>query len=312
MMKGYLFHRWMGVIPRILLIFGLLFISPLAFASTQNVLIIKSANNSFFNRTVEQLINQTHKQIKFQIETLSSIESNKSLLDSSTLIITLGLNAANFLNDKKLDKPVIHSYLAEFQYLNHEKQDNHYSILLDQPLQRYLSFIKYLIATQKIGIIKHKNNKISSEKLIELSTTFDLNLEQYLFESGDNPVNTVRDLLQINDVLLSLPNPEIYNRQTLKGILLTSYRQNKPMISYSPAHVKSGALAAIYSSPENIGNQIADLLNKLLEDKSFKPSSHYFASEYEITINYRVARSLGLKLTGKKEILKKLKLEQNK
>ena len=298
--------------PRTLLIVGLLLMSPLVFASAQNVLIIKSANNSFFNSTIEQLINQTRKQIKFQIETLRTIKTNISLLDSSTLIITLGLNAANFLNDKKLNKPIIHSYLTEFQYLNLKKPDNHFSILLDQPLQRYLNFIKYLLATQNIGIIKHKNNKISSKKLIELSTTFELNLEQYLFESGDNPVNMVRELLQVNDVLLSLPDPEIYNRKTLKGILLTTYRQNKPMISYSPAHVKSGALAAIYSSPENIGNQIAGLLNKFLEDKSFKPESHYFASEYGISINHRVARSLGIKLIDKKEILKNLKLEQNK
>ena len=73
--------------PRTLLIVGLLLMSPLVFASAQNVLIIKSANNSFFNSTIEQLINQTRKQIKFQIETLSTIKTNISLLDSSTLIL---------------------------------------------------------------------------------------------------------------------------------------------------------------------------------------------------------------------------------
>ncbi|MCK5665209.1 MAG: hypothetical protein KAI17_17090 [Thiotrichaceae bacterium] len=291
---------------------GLLFLSPLSFAAN-SVLIIKSGDNSFFNNTVEQLINQTRdQQVYFQVKNLGNLKPYDTLLKSSAVIITLGLDAANFLNDKNLKQPVIHSYLAAFQYLKHDKRDNHYGILLDQPLHRYLSFIKNLLGNKSIGIIKQQENKINQNILNKLSATLDLNLDQKLFKVGDNPVNIVRELLQKSDVLLSLPDPDIYNRQSLKGILLTSYRQNKPMISYSPAHVRSGALAAIFSSPESIGNQIAALLNKLLDDSQFIPAQYSYASEFDILINHRVARSLGIKMTDKKDILKRLKLEQIK
>ncbi|MCP4078043.1 MAG: hypothetical protein GY744_17875 [Gammaproteobacteria bacterium] len=275
-------------------------------------MIIKSGDNNFFNRTVEQLINQTHGQAKFHIKTVDDLKPDDTLLNSSAIIITLGMDAAIFLNDKKHDQPVIHSYIAEFQYFKNEKRDNHYNIILDQPLQRYLSFIKYLLGKQNIGIIKQQENKIKQETLNKLSSTLNLNLDQQVFETGDNPVNIVRDLLQKNDVLLSLPDPEIYNRQSLKGILLTTYRQNKPMISYSPAHVRSGALAAIFSSPETIGNQVAEMLNKFLSDSQFIPTQYSYASEFDILINHRVARSLGIKLADKNEILKQLKMEQIK
>ncbi len=309
-MYGYLFHRRIGVVTQILLLSALLLSVMTVSASPETVLIIKSSDNSFFNKTIEQLINQTRSQVKFQIETIDSLKQNTAIIQQASLVITLGLQAANSINDKSTDSPVIHSYLTEIQYLKHRKQSNHHSILLDQPLHRYISFIKHLLGTKKIALIKRKISQISNNNLDQLSSVLDVEIDQKLFESGDNPINLVRELLIKNDVLLSLPDPEIYNRKSLKGILLTSYRQNKPLISYSPAHVKSGALAAIFSSPEKIGNQIAELLNNFLEHKTFQAAKFYYAAEFEIKINQRVGKSLGLKLTDKKQLLRLINQEQ--
>ena len=285
----------------------LLFASSGVMAEDTSVLIVKSSDNSFFNKTIEQLVKKSEYKINFQIETLGSIKQDDPVFLNSAVIITLGLAAANYPFKTDLNIPVIHSYITEFQYSQHQQQKNHHSVFLDQPLQRYLAFIKYLLAPQSIGIIRNKKHKISAKTVKKVTSSLDLTLDQRLFKTGDKPLNLVRDLLQTNDVLLSLPNPEVYNRQSLKGILLASYRQNKPVISYSPAHVKSGALASIYSSPENIGNQLAELMNKIVNDNFFEPDAYYYASEYEVNINDRVAKSLGLKLTPKEKIIRQLK-----
>ncbi|MCK4707708.1 MAG: hypothetical protein KAU21_03745, partial [Gammaproteobacteria bacterium] len=304
--KGHLIHKWKGIIPQILFITGLILLAPPSFASVETVLIIKSSDNSFFNETIDQLQKQTDAQVNYQIKTLDSLSQDDSLLTQSRAIITLGITAANYPFKESKSIPVIHSYITEFQYLNHPEQENHHTVLLDQPLKRYLEFIKYLLAANNVAIITNKKYEIAHKALESFTSTLDIKLERRLHKTGDNPLHLVRDLLQSNDVLLSLPNPGIYNRQSLKGILLASYRQNKPIISYSPAHVKSGALASIFSSPENIGNQLAKLLNKIINDSSFKPEAYYYASEFEVNINHRVAKSLGLTLADKNEIIRKL------
>ena len=50
------------------------------------------------------------------------------------------------------------------------------------------------------------------------------------------------------------------NIATAKWILQLSYRYRVPVIAYSMAYLNGGALAAIYSSPENVGRQTADLI----------------------------------------------------
>ena len=103
-----------------------------------------------------------------------------------------------------------------------------------------------------------------------------------------------------------LPRGSIYNRDSLKGVLLTSYRYRKPAISYSPAHVKAGALASIYSSPADIGRHLALLVEHRLEDPSWRWPAFEYARFYSIATNRRVARSLDLDLPGEDEIRRQL------
>ncbi len=277
------------------------------------ILIIKSSNNDFFNTTIESLINKTNHQVKFIVKNLTDLKKEKSLIKQATYIITLGITAADYAHNNAAGTPAIHSYITEFQYLNNintlQHSENQTSIFLNQPLQRYLHFIKLLLGANKVGIMRSKNNIASHEKVIEFSKNPGVELEQVLFEKGENPLHKIKDLLKRNDVLLSSPNPNIYNRHTLKGILLSAYRQNKPVISYSPSHVKSGALAAIFSSPENIGHQISDVLNHSLEDINFRPENFYYAAEFDIQINQRVAKSLNLKLADEEQVLINLRSE---
>jgi ABC-type uncharacterized transport system substrate-binding protein len=76
---------------------------------------------------------------------------------------------------------------------------------------------------------------------------------------------------------------------------LTTYRNRIPLIGFSAAYVKAGALAAIYSTPENIADQLAELTAQSLSAAGAVKqiiSPKYFS----VSINSRVARSLGVQL----------------
>lgn len=289
------------------LLLSLLIAFPLAAVAEKTILVIKSNDNNFFNTSIQTFIDQTDHPVKYNITTLEAIRKDKGLIKQASLIITLGYDAAKFTFDLVEEIPVIHTYLTEFQFNTHEKKSNHSSILLDQPLNRYLKFIKLLLGSSKVGVIKTDNDKIDLKRINNLQQDLQVEIIQKFFKPGDNPVNSVRNILQQSEVLLALPAPDVYNRQSLKGILLASYRMNKPVISYSPAHVKSGALAAIYTTPENIGMQLGEIVARMLQRESFKPRLFYFASDFNISINQQVAESLNLELADEQEILRQLR-----
>lgn len=303
-MKGVFLHRWIRCVYQKLLLFNLLvFCTPLH-AAVDSVLFIKSNDNHFFNTTIQQVIDSTDGHLKFNIRSLDSLIDKPELIGDPQLIIALGSKAARHLQRIQPKPPVLLSYITEFEYQQLKLKDRDTAVLLEQPLERYLRFIKTLLPIKSVGIIKKSTHKLTEQELRTIQKKLAMTLHQHTYSLPVRSIEILRHLLGDSDLLLSLPEPNIYNRQTLKGILLTSYRLKKPVISYSPAHVKSGALAAIYASPKNIGDQIAGLLNRLNRNKSFTLKKLYYADAYNIIINDQVAQSLELNLPDKVSIKK--------
>ncbi len=303
-MKGFLNFQW-WILPLLLLL------AWPAFARTQTILIVKSSDNRFFNRSIETLTNDARAQLDYRSSTLKQLKKQPALLKDIDAMITLGMPAARFANEAMAHTPVIYSYITaqQFNILKHQKQ--HHAILLNQPFSRYLRFIKLLLNAQSVGILHSRSQAIERPILQRMEQAFAIRIQQKLLSEDDNPISAARDLLQTSDVLLALPDPAIYNRRSLKGILLTSYRQQKPLVSYSPAQVKSGALAAVYSTPQNIGRQIAERLRSLLSTPSQPTAPFQYAKYFDIKINRRIAESLELNIASKESLLNQLQSQQD-
>ncbi len=101
------------------------------------------------------------------------------------------------------------------------------------------------------------------------------------------------DVLSANDALIATSDSGIYNASTLSTVLLTAYGYGKPVIGYSRAYVKAGALLTCYSTPGQILRQVAEYL--FATPASNVTSGEKVYPEYFSVIdNPRVARSLGL------------------
>jgi ABC-type uncharacterized transport system substrate-binding protein len=110
----------------------------------------------------------------------------------------------------------------------------------------------------------------------------------------------LQSLLLSSDVLLAIPDAEIYNASTIRNILLTTYRNKVPLVGFSPGYVKAGALCAVYSTPQQIAEQSAHMI-KAFVDAHALPAAQY-AKQFEVSINEQVARSLGLNIKSAAEV----------
>lgn len=282
------------------IIVGIALISRSAAAGDTEIVIVKSSDNGYFNQSIETLINQVDGGAHFRVTTVDDLDAVEAEPTAGRLYVGLGLPAARTVGSLAGGRLSFSAYLTHEQYHVLEP-GNQVSILLDQPLYRYLAFCKLLLAMDSVGVIGERSLALgAAEKKILAELDFALN--QYRTDDDDKLLPVLRRLLQQNDALLMLPRAAIYNRDSLKGVLLTSYRFRKPAISYSPAHVKAGALASIYSSPVDIGRHLAALVNNHLQNSLNPDPGFEYARYYTIAINSRVARALNLELPGEREI----------
>jgi len=272
-------------------------------ADHRQIVVVKSSENSYFNQTLETLINHADDHSRFKIIDTNVLDSASEVLGNSNVIITLGADSASNISSRPPDQLLINAYITlqqteQFQY--HDQ--NRIAVLLNQPLERYLAFSHLLLNLKSLGTINRTDQVLNSRQQ-KLLKKLNLDFDQYQPDDANkNLLATVRQLTKENEALLMLPDQSIYNRDTLKGILLTTYRSRTPVISYSPGHVKSGALAAIYSSPIDIGRHLADLVNQYHRGKLDTDNQALYAEYYSIVTNQRVAHSLGLELPGEEKL----------
>lgn len=271
--------------------------------SINQVIVVKSSDNSYFNQTIKTLIESNTEEIGFETIELNDLNAIMKPIDMKhTVFISLGIRATKTIVQRFPDQPVISAYSTWEQIQNLSPLPGEYlAVLLDQPLERYLAFSHYLIKSKRPGIINQTPIKLSNNQL-DILQRLKLNLSQYQTQRSADLLPAIRHLKQQSDALLMLPNQRLYNRDTLKGVLLTAYRNRIPIISYSPAHVKSGALASIFSSPQDIGKHLSELLTSHIHDPGNIQHGVRYARYYSIKTNSRVAHSLGFKIPSDSEI----------
>lgn len=229
----------------------------------------------------------------------STLEEAETLPDGQGLVVTIGSGTARRLAREPLKRPVVHTLLPEaaYQQLKADSRiERHTALFLEQPLERQLKLAELLApGDSHIGVLLGPTNHA-------LETLFrdhfnSGHAQQIEIEQVTDPDEIgfkLNRLLKRSDLLLALPEPSVYNRGTVRTILLSTYHRKRPVIGYSASYVKAGALAAVYSTPQQIGECTASMVKEYLasENETLPPPRH--PRQFSVDINTRVAESLGI------------------
>jgi hypothetical protein len=168
------------------------------------------------------------------------------------------------------------------------------AVYLDQPLTRYFGLIGLVVpGRSRVGVLL----STQSAKLLDGAPAdagmLGLSLvTRTVGGSQEEIYPALAKLLAACDVLLALPDAAIYNSGTIHNILLTTFRGQQPVFGFSPAYVRAGALAAVYSTPEQIAHQLAQMAEPVLAGGTVPPPQ--YPRSFSVAVNQTVARSLGL------------------
>jgi ABC-type uncharacterized transport system substrate-binding protein len=297
------------VARRLTLALLILFFNTELYAARTDILVLKSGQESVYTDIVETVTAHLQDSCEQQTSdcTLPSIkivslskfktEEEKRLLNKQwRLIITVGGKAAARVAEKSSSTPVLHTVLPRktFEFIYQNKSSRKASaIFIDQPLVRKLALIREAMPERKrVGILITESSSIDRAQIQRTAAEFGLTIQFGIVDSEREIGNTLREMLEQSDVLLALPDPAIFNQRTVKNILLSSYHNRVPVVGFSLAYVKAGAIAAVYSSPEEIGKHIGEWVGRFLRQRGAVTPTRTFPKYFSVSTNKSVADSL--------------------
>ncbi|HHW62842.1 MAG TPA: hypothetical protein GX403_02605 [Rhodocyclaceae bacterium] len=175
--------------------------------------------------------------------------------------------------------------------------------LLDQPVERQLRLLRAVVPERtRVGLLLGGN--LDAEAALQAAAEgFGLTLATQPVPSDKELIASLETVLSTSEVLLALPDPLLSSPIAARAILLTSYRYQKPIIAFSRAYVTAGALAAVFTTPEQVAGDLIDWLRSQDGARVSLPPPQGPVS-FDIAVNRQVARALGINVPDDGELLR--------
>lgn len=279
------------------------------------VTVILSEEGGAYAQVADKLravLSQGSSTTRLPVKVIALKDEGTLRADPGQLLVAVGTGAMETLAQKKFPQPVLSVLVPRAAFEKAARQSGRLkdlhgfsAITLDQPWARQFALIHHALPGRtKVGVLLTPG---SSELASTISATAKAAGCSAIIRTVDDEAELLPELKRLlaeSNVVLAVPDPLIYNRNTIQSILLTTYRHQVPLIGFSPSYVKAGAIAAVFSVPEQIGQQIAEIIQRMGPDRRLPPPQPplYFS----VGINTQVARSLGISLDDEATLNNKL------
>jgi ABC-type uncharacterized transport system substrate-binding protein len=283
------------------------------------VLIVSAERNAAFTEAAEVFTAELERGgvSRSNVQYLTLAEARASATHAGQLVLALGVGAATELARSETRVPVLCAFVPSQSFeqivrsLPRKGASPMSAIFLNQAFGRQLDLIQLALPQRtRIGVLLGGHSGAHVALLEEERRRRSLGLTQTLIAENESIFAKLQVLLEASQVLLALPDPQIYNSGSLQNILLSALRAGVPLVSFSPAYVKAGALMAIYSTPAQVGQQAAQLTRAVLQGKEL-PAPQY-PLDFRIDVNMSLARSMNLDIDAPTLTERLKRLEQSK
>lgn len=227
-------------------------------------------------------------------------------LNDADIIVTVGAGATEVAMEKKPSQPLVATLITDSAFS--ALANNYYGstaaaldakvsvICLDQPVRRSIKLAKLLMpAASSAGLMLGPSSLDRGEEFARYASEVGLTANLVNIKPSDNPILVIEPVLAKSDVFIPVPDSRLINIASAKWILQLSYRYRIPVIAYSKTYLNAGALAAIYSSPENVGRQTSELILSQSVDIGSQGGAH-MPAYFSVQFNKTVARHLRIPL----------------
>lgn len=320
-MDGVTLQPLKSLLRKIRVLHASLFLCLLLVSSVSQarILLLLSSDVSYYQETAKS-VQTTASRLgipnnNFDLLTTKEAKNKPALLKPYELIVSIGTSAASEALQQESKTPLlsiftpknaVDSFLLTKGHGGHRKIS---AIYLDQPLERLITLAQLLKPEAKIfGTIFGPISQGVQPEVEHLMRKNNLSLKYDILTQADNPVAILKPVVTDSELFIAIPDHAILNRAVAKWILYLGFQNKIPVIGFSKAYTSAGALASVYSSPENVGQQAGELIAAWLTRNDQTIWNPQYPHYYTLSTNPSVARSLGISLPTESELY--LKFQQ--
>ncbi|WP_226461811.1 ABC transporter substrate-binding protein [Quatrionicoccus australiensis] len=290
------------VLATLRLLFVFLLVVPLARAGNVALVLSESTGPyAEFSATLRDALDGSNWKLSRYPVGLDAAEDGTERAD---LIIAAGSTALRQVLGRGGSTPIIATLIPRQVYdklvaESGSRNRRLTAIYLDQPPARQASFLRQLLpGKNRIGMLISAETRPQNNQFQHAFNAAGLILDSEESDTDRTLLPALSTLLSRVHVLLATPDTNIYKRDNIKAILVTTYRHQRPVVAFSAALVNAGALAALYSTPAQIARQSAELV---LAFTNTLPAPMP-PSQFAVQINQNVAQALNLNLPDEADI----------
>jgi hypothetical protein len=230
---------------------------------------------------------------------------------AAELLVGIGSDALERLARYPGEEPRLYGFIPQVAWQEQAAccaplPDRSSAIFIDQPFERQFALIRQVApGVRAVGVLLGEVSASQRGQLLVAAEGAGLELHLQQTNDASEIGSRLRRLAESCDALLAVPDPAIYNRDTIHSILLTSYGARLPLFGFSDAMVKAGAVAAVYTTPGDAGREIASAILSYRDSALLGGARH--GRSFSLSVNREVARSLRLNPPPESQLLKQIK-----
>jgi len=298
-----------------LAVVGALFLLPASLLA-EDIFIVQSrptgAHAAVSELVKQQLSSSLPLENNVTVVSPSQLDLIKKTTSGKDYIVTVGTNAFAAVLASNPTANVVATLIPEQTYNvlknKSNRNDNRVSALfIEQSFHRNLDLARIVLPNRRTGVLLGSGSSRLYGSLSEARQKQGMDIYLKKLKPGENLVSALDQVLKNSSVLIAFADPEVSNRNTAQHILLTTYRQRIPVVAYSRAYVKAGALMAVYSTPEQYARQTAEIVLQNISGNSNGLLPPQYPRYFSVEINQSVAHSLGINLKPVQQIESQLR-----
>jgi len=171
-----------------------------------------------------------------------------------------------------------------------------HGLSVNAPLDAQFVLIKQgLPQARRLGMLYHAKTAEGKKLLKDVQTQLPKgwHLEAVSVDDYKTPAQAMDALFSRPvDVIWTYPDGTIFNKATIRTMLLASIRSKVPVFGFSRAFVKAGALLGLSVSPKLQGQHIGHMIHEMLTTGQWSPTSDNNSQTFEIVLNEIVAQQI--------------------
>lgn len=294
---------------RQLIFAALLLFAGLHSAQAAQVLVVISEARGVYLEFADALKQEVQRGGQHEVVVMESdLLATRGGVDPQ-LVMAVGGKAVDAVLAREIRTPILLTLIPRSAYdkLPAARRDDRRisAVFVDQPPSRYVDLVRAALPhVDRVGLLAGRDSREQVARLSAVARDRKLRAMTETINNDADLFPALQKMFGEGGALLATPDTTVFNSQTIPNIILSTYRFRVPVIGFSPAYVRAGALVAIYSTPAQLAAQSADLARGILGGGAVPPVQ--YPRIYSIGINPVAARSLGFDLDGESLIRERL------